>query len=610
MAHFILAHFLAPFAATCALPGILAAPLLTKREEMGFLAFAVYAAIGGLATQLAVSFVASASAGLPLPPDVRIIAISAGLSAFLGWRLHAKKNTLRIRIGAYETASLIVLVMSLAVLRSHFKEVEPPYFNAASDQYYWLAYAETSLYDPAFVAAKVFTSEIHRPVFFLLLAPYAAFFPKDLDTYQNLMVLWTYGTYALAGIAIAELARAALKRKMLGLMSIPALFSFHWINYYLISGDLAPQGLALFFFITGLLLLEEGAESRISWLFLATFYAIHLGTLAVFGLIAGIGILLKEGGRLSAARFRKRLAKPARWHLFEKMFFLPAATVIVLYGLYASQAISYFKPSLITYYAQYEERLTLFTQPYFGKEQAVILWFGIAGAAIALFRKRIPVIAVGLAVPWVLLVTPLLAYHAFYASWQSFRYYLFLYPSAVVLALFAVESLADGITRITSDRMGKGFVFAITLGLLPVFALAASNQQKMVFFDMIRGRDDGAAKKERYAGLEKLLETAGSIADTTRRPVAIYPQNALTTTVQWAFSPRETLILADTCDELDCPAQKTLRPAATDFFEADPVALLVGHGKDGEAPPEINAKIKGMFLPAGEAGQFSVYLRK
>lgn len=422
------------------------------------------------------------------------------------------------------------------------------------------------------------------------------------------MVAWTYGIYALIGIAIAELGRRNLNRKILGLMAMPMLFSFHWLNYYLISGDVAPQGIAIFLFITGFILWQEATELRLLWLFLAIFYAIHLGTLAVFGLAIGMAILLREGWLLCMRRFGHADKTQEPWHLFEKIFFLPTALVIILYALYAAGTLHYFKPALIMYYPQYEEHLTLFTQPYFGREQAILIWMGIAGAIIALIKRRRWEITMGFLLPWALLITPLLAYHAFYASWQSFRYYLFLYPSAVILTLLLIEWVADAVAGITSRSVSKGFIFIVTLGFLPVFALAASNQQKMVILDMLEGRDEGVAKNERHADMENLLAIAHTLPRDLSRPVAIYPSSALSTDVQWAFSPRETIALDSQCGEMACPAAQTLIPQEIDFFKADPDILLISRKSDNKIL--IDPKILKSFSLVGETKAFSIYLRR
>ncbi len=608
MWHFIATQFLPPFILTCAVPGLLAVPLLTERKEINTLLFFIYAAIGGLFFQLIISFLVSCAASLPITPAVRILVVSGTVIALLAVMLRQKKGPMpAIRIGAYDIASGATILMMLAILHVHFKEITAPYFNAASDQYYWLAYAEASLHDATFVTVKIFTSQIHRPIFFLLLSPYVAFFPKDLDVYGNFMILWTYGIYTLIAIAIAELTRISLSRKMLGLMAVPMLFSLHWINYYLISGDIAPQGIAIFLFIAGFILFKNEKDLRILWVFLAVFYALHLGTLAVFALIIGMGTIISEGVQIVTTIFKKEKTKPAPWHFFKKIFFFPTAIVAILYALYASHVLYYFNPTLISYYDQYAEHLTLFSQPYLGREQEILLWGGVIGTLLAFLKNKRTEIAAGFAVPWALLITPLLAYHAFYASWQSFRYYLFLYPSAVILTLLIAEWGADGIALIASPRIGKGFIAVLTIGLLPVFVLAASNQQKMVFNDMIEGHDGGKRKREQYDQIKELLELAKSLHATVLRPITIIPKKAHSTYMAWAFAPRETMVLEEYCTEIRCPAFNSILPREVDFLTANPAMILVS--KETESN-EIEMKMLNIFPIKKELKDFSAYIKE
>lgn len=595
-----------PFFLTCGAPGILLGLLFARRKEVRLLPFILYAAVGGFFSQITISFAASLTASLPASPAARITAISLLLTAVLIATTLKRKEWPHIRLTAYDGASAAVILILLAVLRGRFAALATPYFNAASDQYYWLAYAEASLHDATFALSKIFTSQIHRPVFFFLLAPYAAFFPKDIAVYQELMMAWTYGIYTLIAVAIAELAHTCLSRKMLGLMAAPMLFSLHWVNYYVISGDLAPQGLGIFLFITGFVFLLETPPLAMLWIFLGLFYAIHLGTLSVFGLIIGIATVLRRGFFQLRTAFSKSGQKAEPWHFFEKIFFLPTVIIIPLYALYASGTLTYFNPSLIGYYPQYEEHLTLFSQPYLGREQAILLWGGVLGTALAFFRRKDMWIGTGFLVPWTLLMTPLVAYHAFYASWQSFRYYLFLYPAAVLLTLLIAERGADAVARFASGRIAKSLVFVVVVGMLPVWILSAAQQGRMVFLDMIEGRDKGARSKAQYANMKELLSVTALLPEGSLRPIAVSPANTLSTYVQWAAAPRETIIFRNPCTEISCPAENTLLADVTDFWKADPAMLFVAKNGKGFT---IDRKIMEEFIPMGETEDFLLYRR-
>lgn len=605
MAQFISGHFFLPFAMTCLVPGILAVPLLARTKEVRLLPFAIKTAIGGICAQLLIGFLVSVTAWMPYAPHARTIGASIALIAGLAWLAYrGKRMDMEVRITAYDGAAIGVLMVMALILQGRFGELTTPYFNAASDQYYWLAYAEASLHDATFTLAKIFTSAVHRPVFFLVLAPYAAFFPKDPDAWQKFMVIWTYGMHALAAIAIAELAYVSLSRKMLGLLAPPMLFSLHWIDYYVISGNVAPQSMAIFLFIAGFVLWREQKELGTIWAFLALSYAIHLGTLVIFGLIVGITAIVRRGATI----IMRKAHAGTPWHVFEQVFLVPTGIVAILYALYASQVLSYFDRSLISYEAQYAQNLTLFSQPYLGREQEMILWAGAIGMAIAAtFKRKHLELAAGFAIPWVLLATPLIAYHAFYASWQSFRYYLFLYPGAVILALLLVEWCADAVEWIASRRVGKGFVFVVVIGLFPVFASAAAEQERMVFLDMIQGRDGGAQAILRRKEMDELVAIARLLPRGPGAPVVISPEHAATTVAEWAFAPRDTVVTKAACTETECPARTILMPENKDLFSFGPIGIVV---KKGEDDGTISPKVLDDFPIRKESDSFRIYMKR
>lgn len=606
MAQFISGHFFLPFAMTCLIPGILLTPLLARKTEIRLLPFMIRVAICGIGAEICIAFLASITAWMPYAAHARIMVISLIAIAGLAWIVYRGKwADMSVRITVYDGTAIGILLVMLLILRGRFGELVTPYFNAASDQYYWLAYAEASLHDATFTLAKIFTSAVHRPIFFLVLAPYAAFFPKDPEVWQRFMIVWTYGMHALSGIAIAEFAYVSLSRKMLGLLAAPMLFSFHWIDYYIISGNVAPQSMAIFLFIAGFALWHERKELRTIWAFLALSYAIHLGTLVIFGLIVGITTIIRKG---VAITLRKTENQGTPWHIFEQIFLLPTGIVAILYALYASRILGYFDSSLIAYDAQYNQNLTLFSQPYLGREQEIILWAAIAGMVItaAFKRKNLP-IAAGFATPWVLLITPLVAYHAFYASWQSFRYYLFLYPSAIILALLVIEWCADAIEWIASRRIGKGFVFIVVVGLLPIFASAAAGQERMVFMDMIQGRDGGAQATIRRNEMAELIAIARLLSPESVGPVVISPEHAATTIAQWAFAPRDTIVTDAICEETKCLSRTILMPKIKDLFSLEPAAIIIA--KEGENGT-ISEKILDDFPIWKESDSFRIYMER
>ncbi len=595
-----------PFISSFAIPGALLARLAIGRRRIDASLFLIYAAIFGLIAQLSIGFLGNLSSAFVVSAGLRISLISAACITLLAIRIKKKGGWedpiyfTKDDIGAILVAS--VLVIGLAV---KIGDLPQSYFNPATDQYYWLAYAEQSLHNPSFTTQHILTTEIHRPLFFLLLAPHIAYLPKDLTIYQKLIIVWSCLYYWLIALAISRLARTVLSLKVLALIAAPALFSLHWFNYFLISTALVPQNAALFLMIAAFIIMEEKDQPLMVMLAtLAALYAIHLGTLVVFLLAIGTGAIISFGIAIVARSVGMKI-EPHAWHIYERISFAPAFAVIVLYALYALNILSYFNPRLINYYSEYEKSLTLTSQPYMGRMQDIIMWMGAIGTLASLALRKNIRLAMGFVVPYVFLITPLIAYHAFYASWQSFRYYLFLYPSAVVLGLWLADRGILAIGRVAGRGARVSGAFLCAIVIIPALSASAFDQQQTIFLDMVTGRDEGVRSGLIAGKIRELLVFSAENRSKSGSVVMLDPDRNLSTYAAWAFAPRRVFYAKAKCSKLACSVQDMITGETRDLFDMDTYAAITP--KNTVAP---DIELVSLFPANRESDSFKKYAKE
>lgn len=571
-----------PFAICFAIPGILLAKLALGKRPADASLFIIYASIFGLFSQFIIGSLASISARIPVSPATKISLISATVIMGLVWHAMRRAGASSIAFGRNDFGAILVATLVMLGVALKIAGLPQPYFNPATDQYYWFSYAEQSLHDPSFVMRQTLTTELHRPLFFLSLGPHIAYLPKETGSYQKLIATWSCLYYWLIALAIARLARTAVSSKALALLAAPMLFSLHWFNYYLISTALVPQNIGLFIMVSCFVIMAEHAPLAIAWTALAMLYVMHLGTLAIFLISVGTGAIW-NAGIAQCTRWIGRTSERPAWNLYERIAFLPAFAVIILYAAYALNLLSYFNPRRIAYYAEYMKSLSLTSQPYMGKIQEIVMWAGALGAGIGVaLRKNIP-LAATFVVAYAFLMTPLIAYHAFYASWQSFRYYLFLYPSIVILALWLADRCIALIGRMAGREAKASAAFISIIVMFPAFSGAAFDQQNMVFLDMIVGRDDGVRNKELTERIEELVEFRRASAEGGGPIVMLDRDRSIPTYASWAFAPRRVFHSDARCTERACPVQDILTGETHDLFEIDAYAVIVPkYAKDGD----------------------------
>ncbi len=600
-------HIVIPFILTYAGPGILLAFLYLPKKEMDGVLFLIYAAIFGFFAQIAIAILLSITANALIGPQARVAIIGILTLGILARALYKKNGEgVTVRIGAYDIATCTITGILLLGIGREIHSLSIPYFNPATDQYYWFAYAEQSLYNPLSTLTKFFTTQLHRPIFFLTLAPYVAFLPKTILAYQELILAWTYANYALISLAITRLAYTALPVKNLGLLASPALFSLHWFNYYLISTATVPQNLGLFFFIAGFIIfMQKETPLSFLWIFLIIFYTTHLGTLTIFILIIGIATIFARGTDYVQKKMSGEVQPKKAWHLFEIISFLPTVAIIALYALYNLQILSFFDARFIFYYPEYIKNMTLWTQPYLDKEQNMIIVAGIIGACIAFIRQKNITLFFAFAVPWVLLTTPLLAYHAFYASWQPFRYYLFLYPSMVILGLYLVAQCIMLIRSLSRHAaIATSFIFVIVMA--PVFILTAFEQQQLIFLDMITGRDAGARNETKRKEIQEFIAMGSLLPKNIYGSIIIDQDDAIYPYLSWVFSPRKIYIVKNACSETSCAVKDALTGTSYNFFDLDVQMIIVA-----KSTPErlVSEKVLAPFASRYESASFTGYAK-
>ena len=553
-----------PFIATFLIPGLLLALLLRKNKKTDFLLFVVYAGISGFAMQMAIAVISYPIPFMGNNPALRIAIAALSVMGFLACILiKAKKNGCRmhITISSYDIAALITSCVLVLILYAQMADLPLPYFNSGSDQYYWLAYAKRAAYDFKMIILLFLKNTLTQTTFFLILVPYAAFLPNDFEAYQSFIAVWQYGGYILITCAMARLAYAALPYRIMGIFAPITIYALHWSNYYMISTNVVPQNTALFLLIAGFVLLDECISATEAAAFIILFYFIHLPTLAMFILIVGTAKITTEGIRIVGRRMRGRKWK-ADWHIFESIALVPACGAIILYGLYGSGLLHPYASGLISYFSEYEKKLNLVSQPYADAPQRILLWLAILGAALipvwAYFDKKkrrlLVALAFGFALPWGFLVTPLVAYHAFYASWQSFRYYLIMYPSIGILAILPPSATIFLIGRYISKNLAAVTTVMLVIIYSPLLMKVVAQQQSAVILDMIIGRDGGMSFSKQMLSIQEFFlinKTAPPGSVISAGPAMVNPY------MQWIYAPRKSFATFPHCSRRECMVYDT-----------------------------------------------------
>ncbi len=594
-----MAAIILPFLSTLVIPGLLLSLVFIKKEEIDLLFFLIHSVIFGIAFAIISAFL------LPFIGDSILPGLIFSLAVVI-FLLRSKINLVKIKFSVYDWAIIFISIILLFFINNHLRQLGIDYFNPATDQYYWLAYGERSAHDSRLALHFLTTASIDRGSFFLIISHYTNLLPKNLDAYQNFILFWIFFNYFILSLTIGRLALIILPVRSLAILAPVAVFSLHWFNYYLLSTAVVPQNLGLFLFMAGFIFLNEKTTPAFTALYLIIFYLVHLATLTMFVLIVGSSKIFKEAIALITR-------KKESWHNFEKVSFLPAVIVAILYVLYLFNFLEFYNPNLISYYEDYSKNWNLWSQPYIGFKQNMIIWSGIVGSFLAVlgsvfYKKLSPAalpLAFALLMPWLYLTSSIIAYHAFYASWQPFRYFLIMYPAIAILALFSISAVFLLIKKFISEELGIAIIFIVMIILTPVFLTEAHRQQSFIFLDMIKGRDEGVINLEKRKNLENLLAFNKSLPKNRDNPVLNFSAPFDLPYLQWIFSPRTVLLNYKECSRRSCVLQEPLLPKSYDFFNLQSELAIVGEIAEGSlVEKEV---LYDKFSVRKELGSFAVY---
>ena len=591
MLKFLILYFLPPFLFNFLLPGVILTFLFIKKKSVDFLLFIIFAVIFGIAFQMTTGFILGLSSFFFIIPKTTFFLINFIVLTALVYLLFKKRGQLlKISFGLYDITVIFLTIILLLFINYHLLQLKSDYFNPATDQYHWLTLGQRVTFQPNLTTHLLLNDQVHRPAFFLFLTPYTIFLPKNFGIYQQFILTWIYFHYALIAIAIARLTYAILPFKSLSLLSPLFLYGLHWFNYYLLSTGVVPQNTGFFLFIAGLLLLQERVETLPSWLYLIVFYFIHLPTLAIFVFTIGFSKIFEEGVKFFIKNLggSKYLKTKGDWFIFEKLFLLPALVVLVFYFLYYFNFLEYYNPHLISYYEEYTKDLNLWDQPYLEQQQNLIILLAIIGAGLLIitsafkFHNELPSsfpLVFSLVTPWLFLRTPLIAYHAFYASWQSFRYLIILYPAIAILSLLPITLIIWLVKNFLSPTIGKISLFLVLITTMPTFLNHAWKQQGNVFLDMIQGRDGGIYNKQKKERIKYLVTLSNKLGSGQKPILLISTPLDAANYVTWAFAPRPILQLWESeCSQKSCSVGDSAGFFGYDLNNINPVLAIAKKG--------------------------------
>ncbi len=544
--------------ATFFLPGLVWSFVFLSKKNVSLSELFSYIIIFGLISQIIIGveivLLDAFNLSMPLLQKTILGAFVVLITTLLSllWRIRRQGQIAKIVPTSLDVALILLIFILLSLLSKSFQStLIHKYYNPAADQYYWMATAERFLYTPQLIFSHNFYNlDIPKSTFFLFLSPYIAFLPKDFNVYQQFILTWTYFCYALLAFTITRLAITLLPGASLGLLAAPILLSFHWNNYYIISNSVSQQNLALPLVLLGLIFFRTHPP-WFKLLMALLLYLVHLPSLVLLFLVLGV---VDIGQRLF-----KFLKTRSLLNLVIGMSFIDALVIIftlIVFVRYIFVLVGFvhFGPDNVGDYGDYIKPQSLFNQPYIESSQFPIIWSAIIGFVMIIigsfFNKKFTTalpLATGFGLYWFFLYKPLWPYYVFSASWQPFRYYLFVSPLLSILAIFPIAIIAQKIKLHFPFQLGSLIIFLILIALLPGLLLDSVRMQSMVILDMITGRDGGIF----YQKIRLLVEELVLIAkqeNTSQKPVILFSGMHAPWSL-WIFSPRALYTTDQNCSE-------------------------------------------------------------
>ena len=560
MKDLIEATFLSSLLFTFLIPGLTLALLLIPKKKISLTLFLTYAVVLGFFSQLVIGLVASFSGQLFNDPTLNIgfvaLLFISGLLITLFKCQKDKLKNLRnlIQISSYDVAVIILMTIVMALFLSNIKALDRPYFNPGTDQYMWLGQAESLLEDPMPLFIKtVHPFSIYKHSFSYILATLVPFVEKTVNDYQNLIIFWSclfYGLFVLIG---AQLGRSIFKSSVLGLLTPLLILSFHWDNYYLISAGIVPQNIGMLLFIFGFILLNHLQDWKdeprkgviLSVIYLSIFYLIHSPSLVIFLLSLGLANILIFILSFISQRLGKKPIKQKLTVL--SLFAIPIVVIAAIrYLLYYTRFLSFNDPATIGKYQDYIKTQSIFSHPYMTWHETTIIWLAIIGFTIIALKiiiekksdSRTILLGSFIILFWIF-NTLELAYFAIYASWQVYRFKLFIYPAFAIGALTTAHFLFLLLRQrflIASKLLTILFIVIVT----PQLLVKINNHQNLVILDMIRGRDEKISTMKNYEHQVRELLDANKLITKDKNGIVLFITKKVSQTYgNWAFAPHK-----------------------------------------------------------------------
>jgi hypothetical protein len=624
MKDFVEATLLSPLLFTFLIPGLTLTLLLIPKKKIALTLLLTYVVVLGFFSQLIIGLIASFSGQLVNDSILNINLVSLlFISSLLITLFKTQKDKLKnlknlIQISSYDVAVIILMTIVTALFLSNIRAMDGPYFNAATDQYIWFGEAEHLLENPVPTFIRnIHPFSVYKHSFSYILATFIPFVEKNLTDYQNLIVFWSGLFYSLLVLIGAQLGRSIFKSSALGLLVPLLILSFHWDNYYLIAAAVVPQNIGLLLFMFGFILLNHLHDWKdqpkrgviLSIIYLSLFYLIHSPSLMIFLLSVGVANILifilsfisKQLGR-----------KPIR----QKLTFLsiPAIPITIIvavrYFLYYTRILSHNDPSTIYGYSNYLKPLSLWSDPYLTWHETAIIWMAIIGfiiITIKIFRNKKIYSAVFLLGSFILLLwifnTLELTYFVIYASWQAFRFKLFIYPALAVGAVVTIHFLLS-LFKKHSFVAYKLLTIIFIVIAIPQLLFKINSHQSLVILDMISGRDK--ATKEIYqTQLKELLAAKSYLPQNDKATILFVGKNISTTYGLWVFAPQEFYVSHNCLAYDQCMASNRINNKRASLSGAD--ADLVILEKDSELIKNLSGRLIKQFANQKESSQFLFY---
>ncbi len=630
MLQFIIFSFFPPFFITFLLPGVILALIAIHKNKLNLIPFLLFTTFFGFASQVIISL------GVILlnyfyPNNLQLYTIIIAeffiILSIIFLRIRSRKlidnNFTNLQISASDGAMILVAIILIITVAYQVSSLEVPYFNQATDQYFWFGYTKSLLHNPLETNRSIFQPWriSNKEGFALLIASYIPFIADNFNDYQKFILIISCFFYILQALAIFQLGRIILPVPQLAILTPLIVFSFYWSNYYQLSAAVVPQNVGIFLYIFGFLLIHYHRtwfkENLIIWpiiiSFIALFYYIHFASLVIFLIAIGVASIIE----IIILYIKKYWADTSL--LYEKFFlnikkilnsitaiaFPLAIIAIIRYLLYFFKLLPNRDIRSIAYLNDYLRPLGLWDQPYVNSYGISVIWFSILGFLIALITviisKRISAALLSLIISFTLifiyLKTPWVTYHAIYASWQQFRYFIFLYPAIAVFCLLPLSVLIKQVKEKLSIRMGQIVIFLTIIFLVPNLFIKVLEQQSYVFTEMInKTAEVDIIKKEKIK--ELLLASKKNDRDI------LFLGNIDAVYLGWIFEPRKVFLPEECYNYRYC-----LIANATDgqrkYLEETDVHLLIIEKNKDKTKAEINILKK--FKKWQDAEHFSFY---